>query len=176
MTKFIAGLISLIPFISGCSNKKVIERNLKFTTFEIGYTNGWTRGLCFWMDSNKIFFSPQRFDTIKYGLVPDSIIEIIDTVLLKIISDTTIKSKDNGCVDCSILAMQTVVGKDTFTIHQIGNIDKTFWPLLKTLPNFIDNDEHAKMCAELFLETQKIIFPPPLPPISNHRKFLHSNN
>jgi hypothetical protein len=173
MTKFAIGLIGLTLVLYACSDKKeLIKTSTTFTSFEIGYTNGWTRGTSFWVDSNKIFLSPQKFDTVKYGLLPDSIVRLIDTTLLKIISDTSIKSKDDGCVDCSIVAMQTIIGKDTITIHQIGNINKVFWPVIKTLEKFIDSVNHPTMPAKLFLESQRIAFPPPLPPTSNERKFL----
>jgi len=173
MIKFAIGVVGLTLLISACSDKKKLgNTSTKFTTFEIGYTNGWTKGFSFWVDSNKIFLSPHKFDTIKYGLLPDSLMLLIDTTLLKILSDTSIKSKDDGCVDCSIFAMQTIIGKDTIIIHQIGNINKVFWPVIKTIERFVDSVNHATMRATLFLESQRIVLPPPLPPTSNDKKFL----
>jgi hypothetical protein len=175
MAKFTIGLICLTRLISTCSEKKESHKNtMKFKSFEIGYTNGWTHEFSFWMDSNKIFLSPQKFDTIKYGILPDSISRLIDTTLLKIISDTTVKSKDDGCEDCAIIALQAIIGTDTISIHQIGDIDKRLWPVIRTLQYFVDSNNHPTMHAILFLETQKAVFPPP-PPLLNNRKFLPSD-
>lgn len=177
MTKIAIGFISLTLFIYACSNKnETAKTSIRFTSFEIGYTNGWTRGISFWVDSNKIFFAPQEFDSVKYGLLPDSIIQLIDTTLLKIISDTAIKSKDDGCVDCSIVALHAVIDDDTISIHQIGGIDKVFLPVIKTLQYFIDSTSHSTIHSVLFLESQKIAFAPSLPPLTNDRKFLPPNS
>jgi hypothetical protein len=173
MTKIATGLLGLILFIYACSNKnETAKTSIRFTSFEIGYTNGWTRGISFWVDSNKIFLAPQMLDTVKYGLLPDSIIQLIDTTLFKIIADTTIKSKDGGCVDCSIIGIHAVIGDDTISIHQVGNIDKVFLPLIKTLQYFLDSTNHSTIHSVLFLESQKIAFAPPLSPISTDRNFL----
>lgn len=173
MTKFIIGVLCLIILVYSCFNKKEPLKNLKkFRSFEIGYSNGWTRGFSVWVDSNKIFFSPQTIDTVKYGVLPDSIFQLIKTTFLKITGDTTIKSKDRGCVDCSILGIQTVIGNDTITIRQVGDINNLFWPVIKTLQTFVDSSSLSKLHATLFLESQKIAFPPPMPPIPNGRKFL----
>jgi hypothetical protein len=51
--------------------------------------------------------------------------------------------------------MQTIIDKDTIVIHQVGNIDEVFWPVIKTLKKFIDSVNHATIHATLFLETQK---------------------
>jgi hypothetical protein len=142
-----------------------------FRSFEIGYTNGGRDNFSFWTDSNYIFFSPQKSDSIKYGILPDSILRIIDTALIKMISDPRIKSKDDGCQDCSIVALRAITGTDTISIRQVGNIDIRLGPVISTLQNFIDSNSHPTMHAIVFLETQKAVSYP-VPPLINKTKFL----
>lgn len=171
MRRYVFRIMYLTVLTYACSNQRERTKSpIKFTSFEISYTNGWTRGISLFVDSNKIFLSPQKSDIVKYGLLPDSMLRVIDTALFKIISDTLVKSIDNGCVDCSILAIKTIVGNDTISINQIGKIDAVFWPVIKTLVYFIDSTNHMTVNASLFLETQKGVFPPPLPPTSSHRR------
>jgi hypothetical protein len=172
MEKVTTGLLCIIIFVCACSHKKkAVSPLIKFTSFEISYTNGWTKGVCFRVDSNKIFLAPQSYDSVKYALLPDSTLRLIDTTLSWIVSDTTIKSKDDGCVDCPIVALQSVIGSDTISIRQVGNIHKIFWPVIRAVQYFIDNVHHSTIRAALFLRTQEMAFPPP-PPLSNKRKFL----
>ena len=168
MTKLLTALISLAFFISGCTNNNDKARtSIKFTSFEIGYTNGWTRGISFWVDSNRIFFAPQESDKVKYGLLPDSLNQLINETLTNIFLDTTIKSKDDGCVDCEDLGIRAVVGSDTLYIRQVGKLDKIFLPFLKKLEYFIESSNHSTIHSVLFLESQKIAFPPKMSLFTN---------
>ena len=170
MTKFT--IIALALFLSNCTHKKESSKNITgFRSFEIGYTNGWTDNFSFWTGSNYIFFSPQKSDSIKYGILPDSILRIIDTALIKMISDPAIKSKDDECQDCPIVALRALTGTDTISIRQVGHIDTRLWPVISTLQNFIDSNSHPTMHAIVFLETQKAVSYP-VPPVISRRKFL----
>lgn len=164
MTRLSSQLIIITILLYSCSDRKQTRiSSKKFASFEIGYSNGWTDGISFWVDSNKIFFAPQKYDLVKYGLVPDSIFTVIDMTLQKIISDTTIKSKDRSCEDCLVFGLQTIIGQDTIIIHQRGDIDNVFKPLIKTIQFFIDSISHPTIRSRLFLESQNIAFAPPLP-------------
>lgn len=165
-------LIIIIFLLYSCSDHAKTVTSKKVTSFEIGYSNGWTTGISFCVDSNEVFFAPQKFDSVKYGLLPDSIFRLIKSTLLKVISDTTIKSKDDDCVDCSVLGLQAIIGQDTIRIHQVGKIDSVFIPLIKSIQNFVDSTNHPIIHAVLFLESQKIAFSPPVPPLSDSIKFL----
>jgi hypothetical protein len=159
MAKTLFIFISFIFFFSYCSNKRTDSKILaKYTTFEIGFLNSQHKGLSFWTDSNKIYFSPQA-DKVKYGLLEDSIIQLINKVVLEITSDTSIKSKENPCDRCSLLSLKTVVGVDTISIFQKGDIDQVFLPLIRTLEKFIDNANHSTFIGTIFLKTT----PPPPP-------------
>ena len=150
-----------IAFYS-CSDKTpTTNRTSTFKSFEISYTNGWTKGFSLFVDTSKIYFSPQRWDTTYYGILPDTIFKMLDTTFLKIQADKNIKSKDEGCVDCSVLAIKIVANGDTTRIQQTGNLDNLFYPLIKTLQHFIDSNKHQKIKAVVWLDTKSIVTPPP---------------
>jgi hypothetical protein len=150
-----------IPFY-GCSDKPLTAKhNPTFKSFEVSYTNGWTRGFSFIVDTNKIFFSPQRLDTIYYGILPDTICKMLDTTFLKIHNNQNIKSKDEGCMDCSVLSIKIISNGDTTRINQIGDLDNIFYPLIKSLQTFIDSNKHQTIQAVIQLETRLVVAPPP---------------
>lgn len=171
MTRFTARFILIAFFAYSCSHKRhPVAALSKFTSFEIAYTNGWTKGFALYVDSNKIFFSPQAAEKVKYGLLPDSLFQPIDSLVLNITSDALTKSTNGGCVDCSIVAIQAIAGNDTFNIQQVGKIDVSFWPIIKKLEYFLDSGNHTSIHGSLSLQSQRLVFPLPLPPISNQRK------
>jgi len=170
MAKLVLTTFFLAIFIWSCVDQThSTNATTSFKTFEISYTNGWTRGFSFIVDSNKIYLSPQRFDTTYYGIIPDSVFKIIDTTFSKIRLDTNIKSKDEGCVDCSVLAVKIVASGDTIRINQTGDLDKVFYPLIELLQSFIREGNHQTIKAAVFLETQSVVMPPP--PIIHDKKF-----
>ena len=163
--KFITTPLIVWFLVISCSHEERIQKvKSTFDSFEIGYANGWTKGFSFRADSNGIFFSPNGNDSLRYGILPDSIIQLIDKTLSKVVKDTSIKSKDRNCVDCSDLAMLSIIKGDTIFIRQAGDIDSVFWPVIKTLETFIDSGNYAKIKGNLFLESQKVAFAPPPPP------------
>lgn len=173
MIKSIVLTIVLTLLLFCCTDKREEAKTpRRFTSFEIGYSNGWTTGISFLVDSNKIFFSPQKSNLVKYGVVPDSIFLVIEAAFQKTVADTTIKSRDRSCEDCSEFVLQAIIGHDTINIHQRGQIDSTFTSLVKTIQNFTESTSHPIIRIQLFLESQKIAFPPPLPPVPNNFNFL----
>src|SRR6266496_4874180 len=134
MPKFIIASIFFIFVISACSDKKIGNKpSINFTRFQVGYSNGWTKSFAFKVDSNGIFFALKRNDkSIKYGLVPDSILQLIEATLLKTISSKTASSTNNICQDCSTIILEAIDGKDSIFVHQNGNIDRLFIPPKKT--------------------------------------------
>jgi hypothetical protein len=166
MTRHLLAFVVLTFCVCSCSdNYKKLVPSPKFKTFEISYTNGWTKGFSFIVDSNKIYFSPKKLDSMFYGILPDSIFNLIDNIFLKIKSDTTIKSKDQGCVDCSIISIQVVAKEDTICINQTGDLDKIFLSVIRSLQTFLDNGRLQPTRATIFLETQKSVSPTPTPMI-----------
>jgi len=170
----IAFFILLTNITFGCSNSDLAEyKTTTFKSFEVSYTNGWTKGFSLFVDSNKIYLLPQRWDTTYFGILPDTIFRIIDTTFLKIQSDKQIKSKDGGCVDCPILALKIISKGDTIRINQIGKLDSIFYPLIKSLQTFVDKSRHQSIRSVVWLDTKFIVSPPP-PPVDENTKFTPS--
>jgi hypothetical protein len=174
VTKFL--LIGLMMILYGCkeqkTEKKETHQKTQFSSFEISYRGGWFGGLSFRVDSNMIFFSPPVYpqggeDSVKYGIVPDSIIQSINMVIAKIQNDTSIKSGVNRCHDCPVMSLQSVIHTDTIQVFQSEEISKPIIDLLNQLEIFIDSSAHKSLNALLILETAKRISSPPPPKISN---------
>lgn len=162
MIRLTSFVLVMMTVICGCSDRTTNQNgNANFKTFEISYTNGATTSFTFSVDTNKIYFLTGRADTTYYGLLPEEIVNLIDTTALQITHNTNIKSNDLDCYDCSMVATKIVTGKDTIRINQAGQIDSLFFPVIETLQNFISNGHHQKIQAILLLETESVIIPSP---------------
>ena len=169
-------LLLCFPFcLNSCTNKisnHPMSNKSNFQVFEISFTNGWTRGFSFLVDTCKIFIASTKADTVQFGLLPDSIFKLIDTTLLVLRNDTTIKSKVSNCSDCSAVSLKAIFTNDTIRIFQAGDdIDKIFMPVISILQAFIGNSHHTEIAA-LNWDTQSQILPPSvLPPGLDKTKF-----
>ncbi len=155
----LAFLIFLLTFLfCSCSDKpKIANGALLFKSFEISYSAGWTKGFSLFVDSNKIYFSPEEFDKIYYGILPDTIFKLLDVAFLKILNEKTIKSKDDGCQDCPTLAIQIISNNDTIKIHQTGAFSNILDSAINTLQKFIDGTKHASIPGFVWLGTKSIV-------------------
>jgi hypothetical protein len=168
---FLFAMLTCLSF--GCTGKqaevKMPVPKKSFGYFEISYHGGWQGGFSFTADSNKNFTSPGLFvpiglDTIKYGILPDSIFYSLNKFAQFIQKDTAIRSTYNYCDDCSSVAIKTIVEKDTFRIFQVDEISKPVWQLIEKLDAFINHTKHTYKLAALHLETAKQVASPPPPP------------
>jgi hypothetical protein len=135
-------IILFLPFIFlyGCKVKPLLVKHpIHFESFEITSYDGWIKRFCFRVDSNKIYMIP-RSNTMDYGLLPDSIFRMIDTLCYKMSIDS-IRSNDIGCYDCSVLYVKMINHDDTLRIKQTNRIDN-FLPLIKSLETLIDSGKH----------------------------------
>jgi hypothetical protein len=173
MSKFIIASIFSIFLLSACSDKKIATRlSINFTRFQLGYSNGWTKSVAFRVDSNRIFFALKRNDkSIKYGLVPDSILQLIEATLSKTISRKIVSSTNNICEDCSTIILEAIEGRDSILIQQNGNIDRIFWPIITALQPFIASELHSTFDPNLLQQLQAMFSPPP-PPSPKNRLFM----
>ncbi len=138
-----------------------------FNSFEISYTDGWRKHFSFFLDSNKIYFSPGETNMTYYGILPDTIFKTIDSVVFKIRYDTTIKSKNNDCADCSVAAIKIIAKSDTIRISQAGDIDKIILTCIKFLEDLIDSNRAQNFKGLVVLQTRAIVRPPLPPEIDN---------
>jgi len=160
----ITSFLLLIVFIAGCAGRQESKHKISnFTSFELSYTNGWTKSVSILVDSNRIYLSPQAWDTTYFGILPEPIFAMMDSIAVKIRSDKKLQSKDEGCVDCPVLAIKIITNGDTIRINQVGKTDSLFHPLVPLLQKHIDSGRHQYTKAVLWLDTRAIVSPPPPP-------------
>ncbi len=162
MAKFILAVSLLM--IYGCVNnqKQAVEpkvRKASFDYFELSYFNGSGVSLSFRVDSNRIFFLPTHWDSLKYGILPDSIFYSIDTTVYLLQNNTITKSINKFCHDCPSLALNVKTGQDTIKVFQDGRIDKRLWKVVKQLEFFADSVGHNYTSAFMRLETMEKLIP-----------------
>src|SRR3954466_11173139 len=106
MIKFLFLFLLITILNCSCSEKKaIINRTKAFESFEISYKDGWTRSFSLFTDSSKVYFSPQKWDSTFYGILPDSIFEVLNTTALKIVSNK-LKPQKTNCFDCPVIAVK----------------------------------------------------------------------
>ncbi len=85
-----------------CSNETPKQKEIfNFTTYELSFSDGWSTRFSFSIDTSKVYLASYKFDTLKYGILPDSIFKIINKNAFQLFNDTTIKNKNKKCYDCS---------------------------------------------------------------------------
>lgn len=136
-----------------------------FTSFELAYSNGWTNGPTFWVDSTGIFFVPLTSELLQYGQLPDSIVRLIDNTLTHSIQISSIKSKDDRCEDCPLIVIFAKMDGKDIRIIQAGKIDSSLLTIVRNFEKFLKTERQKTINATLVLETQKIVWPPPPPPL-----------
>lgn len=158
-------MLVFAPLICSCADQsKPTNQTSKFKSFEISYTDGWIKRFSFLVDSSKTYLVPTSWDSAFSGILPDTIFDLLDSTYRTILSDTSIKSIDSNCFDCSIIAVQIVTSNDTVWIYQEGVISKEFRPVIKSLQTFLDSGNHRQIKSDIILETRWVIMPPPPPP------------
>jgi hypothetical protein len=161
MTKSIFIALCIILLHACSENAGTTARQKNFQSFEITYTNGWERKISCLVDSNKIYFSPTTWDSANYGLLPDSIFSMVDVAAGRLRTDTSIKWWSNPCFDCPALAIRLIAGKDTMDFENYGPVDSLFYPLVTALEKFHSEAVHQKLRAAIWLDTYRVIAPPP---------------
>lgn len=167
--KPIAKFFILCFIVTSCNIRqetKIVPEKINFTSFELSYTNGWTRSFSFRVDSNKIYFSPITWDTVYYGIVPDTLFAFIDSTISGNIFRQQSKINPISCYDCSVIGILLVTNRDTIKIRQSGgDIDKSFYELIRQTENLIYQKHDILLTnIAITLETEKLIkqSPPPV--------------
>ena len=124
-------------FIANCSNQEVSIREVRqkgFNELEICYKKGWGGGFCFSIDSAGQYIAKKDWDTVYYGMMPETMLQSIDSVAAQIMPAT--RSKPFDCSDCSVIAVQVLRNSDSIRFVQEGMIDRFLLPLIEKLDSF----------------------------------------
>jgi hypothetical protein len=133
----------------------------KFKYFEMSYKDGWVSSFSFSVDSNNIFFTQGKFDTVYYGILPDTLSRRIDSVLSIVQKDTSIHSNNEKCDDCTVVSIIASTGVDTLKLIQHGRISRTLFSLTEPIRKFIDSNKHDYFAIYNQYKTANDVFPPP---------------
>ena len=173
-TRLLLCIIGFV-FIVSCSNKeRTKENDTSFTSYELSFTDGWSTRFSFSVDSSKFFLGTYKFDTLRYGVLPDSIFEIVNKNALKLLTDKSIPNTNIKCYDCPSISILVISNKDTMRLLQKGQVsDSIFFGLVDVLSDFLAsrNNNSWKVLPfpqTLFETLQPII--PPLPPTIRKRE------
>lgn len=87
MRNIIFTVVLVTIFLCSCFNNKPAKKidSCNFTTYEISFFDGWRTRFSFTTDTSKLYLATYNADTLKYGILPDSIFEIINKNAFSII-------------------------------------------------------------------------------------------
>ena len=145
------------------------ESNLKmksraFTSFELTYKTS-LKSFGFMVDSNKIFFSPKTWDTVKYGFLPDTLFALIDSSISKILNGKAFKSNEILRSDTFRIGIRLIVNQDTIKIIQSDKqVESAFSKIIAPIEFFINKDHLILNNSAMILETDRMTLPKPGPP------------
>ncbi len=175
--KLFIPFILLTLFISCSTDKTInqIDSSFKFTTYEISFTDGWSTRVSFSVDTSKVFLASYKVDTLLYGILPDSLFEIINNNAFTLFHDKSIVSINKECYDCPSLSILVTFSKDTVRILQKGEVsDSIFSPITDIIYKFLrstkNNSSKRIPFSQLLFETMQPIMPPHPEPINNSRQ------
>jgi len=136
------------------SNQQSVKKDDFFHRFEISYSNGWTPGFTFLVDSTRVFFSPKTTDTVYYGVVPDSLMSAIQTTISSIQNDSSIKSNKINCSDCPLMSMEAVAKGKVIKLFQAGEIAPAVGKLIAQLKQFLQKSNLHFIPSTMIFETK----------------------
>jgi hypothetical protein len=167
-TKVILSFL-LIIFIVSCSDHrqlKNVDTSFKFTTYEVSFRGGWSNSFSLLVDTSKVFLAAYKFDTLRYGILPDSIFEIINKTAFTILTD---KSITNTNEDCSSISVLVTLNRYTVRLLQKGNIsNKVFFPHIDAITKYLKTSKSSwklNPFPQFIFETIEPILPPRPPQI-----------
>lgn len=161
--KFILLVFIVISF-TNCNNEivnndKTTFKKATFTSFELSYTNGWEKRITFYVDSNKTYFTPlESYYNLKYGILPDSIFNVFDSIALKI-KNKKIGDIDKSFCDCPMLRIKLIYDNDTIKLKQLGNLDKSNHSLIDELFTFKSKCNGMILYSSAYFETKSLLYP-----------------
>jgi hypothetical protein len=159
----------ILLIIGSACQEKTRDNQKGFKTFEMAYTNGWTKSFELLVDSNKIYFIPDGFK-IKYGILPDSVFDKVNALCQKLKSTQSIITNRIGCIDCAIISVEVVNKGDTIKFTQTDNMG-VFLDMINSVQEYVDSNDHHDIRSGFFLhefETYWKVHPmPPPAPTSN---------
>ena len=140
--KYLSFLQLFVIILTACTSKQKKSINKKeeshFSYFELSYKGDWFGGFSFLVDTNKIFFFPSTLpqisgDKIKYGILPDSLFQAIDSTITQIRTLQSLNPDSTYCFDCSEVSIKAILNSDTIRLYQAGIINDTIWNLIEKL-------------------------------------------
>ena len=167
-------LLSLSFALNACSTKdnnrnRSLVKN-EFASFEMSYTDGWKTSFGFFLDSNKVFLASTEFDSIHYGILPDSLYIQLNR-LAKEIKNKSVKFHDVDCQDCEMISIRMTISNDTVNIVQTKSIDSQLVGIARPIDSFLRRHSQ-KIHSHLNLPTQSFGVPPPIPANEQGREIL----
>jgi len=165
-------LILIAAFLHSCKqeNTSITQPEKKrFSWFELSYKGGWTGHLSFCVDSNRIFFFPSLIkqidgETVKYGLLPDSIFKKVDTLTRQLKSIRSFNPDSNYCDDCTEVSIMAITGNDTTRVFMAADINDRTWKLIEQLEAYKETATlHQLAVSYFYLTTMKDVLSP-IPP------------
>src|SRR5690242_14830862 len=164
-------LLLTVPAIS-CSNKSPKpDETFNFTTYEVSFSDGWSTRFSFSIDTSKVYLASYKFDTLRYGILPDSVFKIINKNAFLLFNDTTITNKNKECYDCSKISVLATLKGDSVSVVQKGYVSDTiFFPVVYAIYNYLEMSRSSWKWypfphSPLLFETSKSIMPPLPPPV-----------
>ncbi len=166
------GLILIATFLYSCKqeNSSNTPPDKKgFSWFELSYKGGWMGELSFCVDSNRIFFFPSLIkqtdgETVKYGLLPDSIFKKVDTLTRQLKSIRSLNPDSNYCDDCAEVSIMAITRTDTTRVFMAGDINDRTGKLIEQLEAYKKSSTlHQLAVTYFYLATMKDVLPP-IPP------------
>ena len=155
-----------MAFFSGCNYKKEISktRESNFTSIEFTYRNQLDTFFDFRVDSNRIFFYPKTWDTVYYGIIPDTLFSLIDSSVSYILKSMPFEKREATLKDTSLFGIILIANNDTIQLLQVNKeINKVFLKMIPPLESFVIKKHLILNNAAMLLKSKLLTILKPEP-------------
>ena len=150
-------IFPILCFITSCKNKTE-----NFQSFEVSYTDGWTKRRSFVAFQDSLYEYQINFGERKGGKLDKVDFKNLELILSDL-ENNNLKSKTDKCVDCPIISINIERDGGPIRLMQKGEIDSQLNDIEKTIDKIIKHENTYFLKPTYFYKTDKDIAPP-LPP------------
>ena len=93
------------------AKRKIASYN--FTNYVLSFFDGWSNRFSFFIDTSKVYLATYKSDTLKFGILPDFVFELINENAFRLFNDKAIFYKNKECMDCSEISILATCKNDT---------------------------------------------------------------
>lgn len=164
--KYIFKVLASVLLFAGCKEHKdiIAAKKNNFTSIEFTYRDQLDSFFDFRVDSSRMFIYPKTWDTVQYGMLPDSLFQFVDSSISLLLEKTPITKSEAISKDSLLFGLILIADNDTIRLLQTNTeISSTFLKMIPPLKSFANKKHFTLNNAAMLLQSKRMTIPTPEP-------------